>query len=74
MVKSATEAGAIPTFHYMDEVEVEGLLQLRRLLKDEPVLEGEQCKPAGTLHGVVASNESFHINCEALHLVYVQDM
>jgi hypothetical protein len=32
MVKSATEAGSIPTFHYMDEVEVEGLLGLRRML------------------------------------------
>jgi hypothetical protein len=40
MVKSATEAGSIPTFHYMDEVEVEGLLGLRRMLKDDPALEG----------------------------------
>lgn len=40
MVKSATEAGSIPTFHFMDEVEVEGLLGLRRLLKDDPALDG----------------------------------
>jgi hypothetical protein len=41
MVKSATEAGSLPTFHYMDEVEVDGLLELRRLLKDDPALDGE---------------------------------
>jgi hypothetical protein len=42
MVKSATEAGSIPTFHYMDEVEVDGLLAARALLKDHPTLGGAQ--------------------------------
>jgi hypothetical protein len=41
MVKSASEAGSLPTFHYMDEVDVDGLLELRRLLKDDPALDGE---------------------------------
>jgi len=41
MIKSATEAGAIPTFHYMDEIEVDGLLAARALLKDDSTLSGE---------------------------------
>lgn len=40
MIKSATEAGSIPTFHYMDEVEVDGLLGARTLLKHDDTLAG----------------------------------
>lgn len=42
MIKSATEAGAIPTFHYMDEIEVDGLLAARSLLKHDDTLQGER--------------------------------
>ncbi len=41
MIKSATEAGAIPTFHYMDEIEVDGLLAARSLLKNDDTLQGK---------------------------------
>jgi 2-oxoisovalerate dehydrogenase E2 component (dihydrolipoyl transacylase) len=34
MVKSATEAAAVPTFHYMDDLEMDGLIQIRSQLKD----------------------------------------
>lgn len=40
MIKSATEAGSIPTFHYMDEFEVDGLLAARGLLKGDDTLGG----------------------------------
>jgi hypothetical protein len=40
MIKSATEAGSIPTFHYMDELEVDALLAARALLKQDDTLEG----------------------------------
>jgi hypothetical protein len=45
MIKSATEAGAIPTFHFMDEVEVDGLLAARALLQGDAALQGE-ARPA----------------------------
>lgn len=48
MVKSATEAGSVPTFHYMDEVNVDELLGLRALLKDDPTLEGKRFSGATT--------------------------
>jgi hypothetical protein len=56
MVKSASEAGSIPTFHFMDEVEVDGLLELRRLLKDDPTLDGEGlvCVEFGWLVSTIA--------------------
>lgn len=41
MVKSSIEAAAVPTFHYMDEVNVDGLLHIRHLLKNDPALAGE---------------------------------
>lgn len=41
MIKSSTEAAAIPTFHYMDEVHVDGLLAVRQLLKNDPLLQGK---------------------------------
>lgn len=42
MIKSSVEAAAIPTFHYMDELYVDGLLHVRHLLKNDPVLAGSQ--------------------------------
>jgi hypothetical protein len=41
MIKSAVEAGSIPTFHYMDEIEVDALLAARALLKSDDTLAGE---------------------------------
>jgi len=35
MVKSATEAAAVPTFHYMDELQMDELIRVRAQLKDE---------------------------------------
>lgn len=40
MIKSASEAGSIPTFHYMDEIEMDGLLAARALLKTDDALAG----------------------------------
>jgi hypothetical protein len=49
MIKSATEAGSIPTFHYMDEIEVDGLLAARALFKNDDTLAGVRNRPPGSL-------------------------
>jgi hypothetical protein len=46
MIKSATEAGSIPTFHYMDEIEMDGLLAARALLKTDDALAGVRTNQA----------------------------
>ncbi|KAF8073201.1 Dbt [Scenedesmus sp. PABB004] len=40
MVRSAVEAGRVPTFHYLDELPVDRLLAARALLREHPALRG----------------------------------
>jgi hypothetical protein len=61
MIKSATEAGAIPTFHYMDEIEVDGLLAARSLLKHDDTLQGESAA-AAAVHGCLLWYASFTVS------------
>jgi hypothetical protein len=58
MIKSATEAGSIPTFHYMDEVEVDALLAARTLLKEDDTLEGALSNTPSIIVCVRASPEA----------------
>lgn len=40
MVNSMTAAGAVPHFHYCDEISMKPLLRLRAALVDDPALKG----------------------------------